>query len=79
MWRHDAGGLPHRGGNSDVQCGYAERDLPQETSQMRALHFNKGCYLGQEIVERSVRAGSASASTVTGAGWARYRERGLNS
>jgi folate-binding protein YgfZ len=30
----------------------AERDLPQETSQLRALHFNKGCYLGQEIVER---------------------------
>jgi folate-binding protein YgfZ len=30
----------------------AERDLPQETSQMRALHFTKGCYLGQEIVER---------------------------
>jgi folate-binding protein YgfZ len=29
-----------------------ERDLPQETSQIRALHFNKGCYLGQEIVER---------------------------
>jgi folate-binding protein YgfZ len=29
-----------------------ERDLPQETSQMHALHFNKGCYLGQEIVER---------------------------
>ena len=30
----------------------AERDLPQETSQTRALHFSKGCYLGQEIVER---------------------------
>ena len=29
-----------------------ERDLPQETGQMRALHFAKGCYLGQEIVER---------------------------
>lgn len=29
-----------------------ERDLPQETSQTRALNFNKGCYLGQEIVER---------------------------
>ncbi len=28
------------------------RDLPQETSQTRALHFSKGCYLGQEIVER---------------------------
>jgi folate-binding protein YgfZ len=30
----------------------AERDLPQETSQLRTLHFSKGCYLGQEIVER---------------------------
>ncbi|HEX8713788.1 MAG TPA: folate-binding protein [Terracidiphilus sp.] len=30
----------------------SDRDLPQETSQLRALHFNKGCYLGQEIVER---------------------------
>ena len=29
-----------------------ERDLPQETSQTRALHFEKGCYIGQEIVER---------------------------
>jgi folate-binding protein YgfZ len=26
--------------------------LPQETNQAQALHFNKGCYLGQEIVER---------------------------
>jgi aminomethyltransferase len=29
-----------------------ERDLPQETEQMRAFNFNKGCYVGQEIVER---------------------------
>ncbi len=29
-----------------------ERDLPQETEQTRALNFNKGCYIGQEIVER---------------------------
>ncbi len=29
-----------------------ERDLPQETEQQRALHFSKGCYIGQEIVER---------------------------
>jgi folate-binding protein YgfZ len=29
-----------------------DRDLPQETGQMRALSFSKGCYLGQEIVER---------------------------
>jgi folate-binding protein YgfZ len=36
----------------------AERDLAQETSQMRALHFSKGCYLGQEIVERIRSRGS---------------------
>jgi aminomethyltransferase len=29
-----------------------DRDLPQETGQARALNFTKGCYLGQEIVER---------------------------
>ena len=29
-----------------------ERDLPQETEQERALNFNKGCYVGQEIIER---------------------------
>jgi folate-binding protein YgfZ len=44
----------------------AERDLPQEVEQlappqeeqMRALSFNKGCYLGQEIVERIRSRGS---------------------
>ena len=29
-----------------------ERDLPQETEQLDALNFAKGCYIGQEIVER---------------------------
>ena len=29
-----------------------ERHLAQETAQSRALNFSKGCYLGQEIVER---------------------------
>jgi len=29
-----------------------EKYLPQETAQTHALHFSKGCYLGQEIVER---------------------------
>jgi folate-binding protein YgfZ len=29
-----------------------DRDLPQETAQARALNFSKGCYVGQEIVER---------------------------
>jgi folate-binding protein YgfZ len=35
-----------------------ERTLPQETGQDRALNFNKGCYIGQEIVER-IRARGA--------------------
>jgi aminomethyltransferase len=29
-----------------------DRTLAQETGQTHALHFTKGCYLGQEIVER---------------------------
>ena len=29
-----------------------ERYIAQEANQPRALHFSKGCYLGQEIVER---------------------------
>ena len=45
MWRilH---GIPNYG--QDIR----ERDLPQETSQTDALNFTKGCYIGQEIVER---------------------------
>jgi folate-binding protein YgfZ len=41
-----ASGVPRYG--QDIR----ERDLPQETGQQRALHFSKGCYIGQEIVER---------------------------
>src|SRR5262245_36165974 len=41
-----ANGLPRYG--IDIR----ERDLPQETGQERALNFSKGCYVGQEIVER---------------------------
>jgi folate-binding protein YgfZ len=41
-----ARGVPRYG--QDIR----ERDLPQETEQMRALNFTKGCYIGQEIVER---------------------------
>src|SRR5580692_7878404 len=41
-----AAGIPRYG--QDIR----ERDLPQETEQQRALHFSKGCYIGQEIVER---------------------------
>lgn len=41
-----AAGIPRYG--VDIR----ERDLPQETEQERALNFSKGCYVGQEIVER---------------------------
>jgi len=34
--------------NQDIR----DRDLPQETGQIQALSFTKGCYIGQEIVER---------------------------
>ncbi len=39
-------GIPQYG--QDIR----DRDLPQETGQSQALSFNKGCYIGQEIVER---------------------------
>ncbi|PYP91340.1 MAG: folate-binding protein YgfZ [Candidatus Angelobacter sp. Gp1-AA117] len=39
-------GIPRYG--QDIR----ERDLPQETEQHQALNFLKGCYIGQEIVER---------------------------
>lgn len=42
-----------------------ERDLPQETEQFRALNFNKGCYVGQEIVER-IRSRGNVHRTFTG-------------
>lgn len=47
-------GTPRYG--TDIRNTDKAHDLPQETamtgSESRALHFSKGCYLGQEIVER---------------------------
>jgi aminomethyltransferase len=45
MWRV-LRGIPNYG--QDIR----DRDLPQETGQADALNFTKGCYIGQEIVER---------------------------
>jgi folate-binding protein YgfZ len=42
-----------------------EKDLPQETEQTHALHFAKGCYVGQEIVER-IRSRGAVHRMFTG-------------
>lgn len=52
-------GIPRYG--QDIR----ERDLPQETEQARALHFSKGCYVGQEIVER-IRSRGAVHRKFTG-------------
>jgi len=54
-----ASGIPRYG--QDIR----ERDLPQETEQQRALHFSKGCYVGQEIVER-IRSRGAVHRKFTG-------------
>jgi len=54
-----AAGVPRYG--QDIR----ERDLPQETEQARALNFNKGCYIGQEIVER-IRSRGAVHRKFTG-------------
>ncbi len=45
MWRV-LRGVPNYG--QDIR----DRDLPQETGQTDALNFTKGCFIGQEIVER---------------------------
>ena len=52
-------GIPRYG--QDIR----KRDLPQETEQQRALNFNKGCYVGQEIVER-IRSRGNVHRTFTG-------------
>jgi folate-binding protein YgfZ len=42
-----------------LECGrprygvdFGDTNIPHETGQLRAIHSTKGCYLGQEIVER---------------------------
>ena len=45
-WLRILEGAPRYG--ADIRV----KDLPQETAQTHALHFAKGCYIGQEIVER---------------------------
>ncbi len=42
-----------------------DRELPQETGQMHAVNFSKGCYVGQEIVER-IRSQGNLHRTFTG-------------
>jgi len=57
-----ASGIPRYG--QDIR----ERDLPQETEQLRALNFTKGCYIGQEIVER-IRARGRCIANLPDSWW----------
>jgi len=43
---------------------FTSSTLPQETGLAYALHFNKGCYLGQEIVERIRSRGHVNKTLV---------------
>ena len=52
-------GIPNYG--QDIRAS----DLPQETEQLQALNFTKGCYIGQEIVER-IRSRGHVHRTFTG-------------
>src|SRR5215469_12415783 len=58
-WHRIARGIPRYG------LDLSQRDLPQETEQKHALNFAKGCYIGQEIVER-IRARAILHRTFTG-------------
>ena len=58
-WYRVAHGVPRYGPD------LSQRDLPQETEQKHALNFAKGCYIGQEIVER-IRARAILHRTFTG-------------
>jgi len=58
-WYRIAQGVPRYG------IDLSQRDLPQETEQKHALNFTKGCYIGQEIVER-IRARAILHRTFTG-------------
>ena len=46
------GDIPNSLRNPKFGQDIREKTLPHETGQERALNFNKGCYIGQEIVER---------------------------
>jgi folate-binding protein YgfZ len=39
-------------GRPQFDVDFSDKHLPQETNLQRALNFTKGCYIGQEIVER---------------------------
>jgi aminomethyltransferase len=58
-WYRITRGVPRYG------IDLTQRDLPQETEQKHALNFTKGCYIGQEIVER-IRARAILHRTFTG-------------
>ena len=86
--------LPHRRRHSRSTASTSpSATCPRKPRRLRALHFNKGCYLGQEIVERirsrgnvhrhlrqlEMRAHSRSGSSLTGKCRHRSRSRQITS
>ena len=59
-WQRILLGLPRMGADTGA------RELPQETGQEYALHHTKGCYIGQEIVERIHARGVQVPRRLTG-------------
>jgi folate-binding protein YgfZ len=59
-WQRILLGLPRMGMDTGA------RELPQETGQEYALHHTKGCYIGQEIVERIHARGVQVPRRLTG-------------
>lgn len=59
-WQRILLGLPRVGLDTGA------RELPQETGQEYALHHTKGCYIGQEIVERIHARGVQVPRRLTG-------------
>ena len=59
-WQRILLGLPRVG----VDTG--ARELVQETGQDYALHYAKGCYIGQEIVERVRARGEGARAALPG-------------
>lgn len=52
-------------GHARFGVDFTTSNIPQETQRMEPVHFSKGCYLGQEIVERVRSRGRPNKVLVT--------------
>lgn len=57
LWRVEAG-VPRYGADMD------DKTIPLEANLERALHYNKGCYIGQEVIARATFRGHMNRKLV---------------